>query len=404
MSNCVPSADTVPISLPTARSNYFDPPLELARLREEQSLRRLEYVDGHQGWLVTSYALARAVLCDARFSSRPELLRPPVGTLRASSTVRRAADPGDFVRIDPPEHTRFRRMLAGEFTVRKMNELRPQIESIVEGRLDAMEQAPRPVDLVQMFAVPVPMLTICELLGVPYSSRKRFERETQVMVSVASTSDEVAASVQAVTDFLYELVRDKRARPSEDLLGRLVVMGQLSDTELVGIARALLLGGHETTANMLAFGTFALLLHPAQLKALKADYSLIDNTVEELLRYLTIVQFGRTRAALEDIELEGRVIKEGECVTVSLPAANRDPHKFAEPDEFNIIQASGGHLSFGHGIHQCIGQHLARLEMRIGLSALFKWFPQLRMAVAPEDIPLRRQMITYGVHELPVTW
>lgn len=210
------------------------------------------------------------------------------------------------------------------------------------------------------------------------------------------------AAYNALRDFMGKLVLAKRAKPTDDLLSGLTTSG-LTDEELTNIGFTLLGAGHETTANMLSLGAFALLRHPDQLAVLRADPGGIDQAVEELLRYLSIIPC-TVRVALEDVELGGQTIKAGQTVTLSVPAANRDPQRFADPDSLDLRRSASGHVAFGHGIHQCIGQQLARVEMRVGYAALFERFPTLRLAVAPEEVPLRDDMLIYGVHSLPVTW
>ncbi|PXY27504.1 cytochrome P450 [Prauserella muralis] len=389
--------------LPTTRTDAFDPPAEL--LSDPRPLRRMTFADGHRGWLVTSHELARAVLADARFSSRQELRRvvvprPSVDELQAG----KPASPGFFIVMDPPEHTRYRRLLTGQFTVRRINRLLPRIRQIVTEHLDAMRRSGPPADLVPAFALPVPSLVICELLGVPYADRERFQRDTAELLRLDATDEQAGTAMNSLTGYLSGLIEAKRARPSDDLLGGLVAGGELTGAEITGIAFLLLVAGHETTANMLGLGTFALLRHPAQFDALREGRVSVDAAVEELLRYLTVVQFGTTRTAVEDVELGGETITAGESVAVSLPAANRDPARFAGADTLDLAHDASGHLAFGHGVHQCLGQQLARIELRVGFAALAERFPSLRLAVPPEDVPLRGDMAIYGVHRLPVTW
>jgi cytochrome P450 len=394
---------SAPKPLPIARIHPFDPPEVLAKLREEEPLSRLAFPDGHVGWLVTNHALSRAVLADNRFSTRQELRHIPMKHALANEP-RRPADPGMFIRMDPPDHTKYRRLLTGQFTVRRMRQLEPRIAEITTERLDAMEAAGPPADLVEAFSLPIPSLVICELLGVPYTDRERFQRHTRVALNMNSSTEQAIGAFMALKEYFAELVTWKRAHEADDLLSGLIEGGELDDQELAGVAFLLLLAGHETTANMLALGTFALLRHPDQMAALRADPSLADNAVEELLRYLSIIHIGPMRAALEDVELGGQVIKAGENVVISTPAANRDPEKFPNPDELDVHRSTAGHVAFGHGVHQCLGQQLARIEMRVGYPALLTRFPGLRLAVAPEDVPLRTDMNIYGVHELPVAW
>ncbi|MBV9846273.1 MAG: cytochrome P450 [Kutzneria sp.] len=394
------------VTLPTRRAagHPFDPPAEFARLRADQPITRMRYPDGHVGWLVTSHALARKVLADPRFSNRSERKHPP---LRANPVSRgdRPAAPGMFPMTDPPEHSRYRRLLTGYFTVQRMRGLESRITEIVAECLAAMIAAGPPVDLVPAFALPIPSLVTCELLGVPYDDHATFQDRTAQMVTLDDTPEHAAAAVGALTRYMHDLVLRKRTKPGEDMLGRLVADTELTDEELANIGMMLLVAGHETTANMIGLGVFALLEHPEQLATIRTDQSLMDNTVEELLRYLTIVQFGSSRSALDDVDLDGNTIREGETVTLALSAANRDPEAFPDPDALRPDRPDARHhLAFGHGVHQCLGQQLARIEMRVAYSALFDRFPSLRLAVSADQIPLRENALAYGVRELPVTW
>ncbi|WP_433414308.1 cytochrome P450 [Microtetraspora malaysiensis] len=385
-------------ALPTGRpvARPFDPPDDLGALRNDAPLSRMRYPDGHLGWLVTSHALAREVLADARFSVRPELRHVPVAGAPESN---QPAPPGVFTAMDPPRHTRYRHLLTGQFTVRRMRMLTDRIQDITAEHLDAMEQTGPGSDLVASFAQPIPAQVICELLGVPYAARARFQGHALDLFRLGATPEEMMAAYTAVHAFIGELVQDKRANPADDMLSGLTET-DLADEELVNIGFVLLGAGLDTTANMLALGAYALLRRPGQIPALHADPG---NAVEELLRYLSIIPF-TVRTALEDLTLDGRQIKAGETVTVSVPAANRDPGHFADPDTLDLLRRAGGHIAFGHGIHQCLGQQLARVELRVALPALFTRLPALRLSVPPEDIAMRSDMLIYGVHRLPVTW
>ncbi|MEV4105168.1 cytochrome P450 [Nonomuraea sp. NPDC049649] len=396
------------LTLTTERERPFDPPDTYAELRERGPVHRMRYADGHEGWLVTGYAAARTVLDDPRFSNRPELSHPPFAArARLAEEVRRerfAVPPGFFLRTDPPEHTRYRRLLAGQFTVRRMKQLEARILEITEERLDLMEAAGRPADLVDAFALPIPSLVICELLGVPYEERAAFQEDTKIMVSLGVEAEEALAAIGRVLTYLQGLIGRKREHPADDLLSGLITGGELTGDELTGVAFLLLIAGHETTANMLGLGTYALLADPAQLAALREDPSLIDNAVEELLRHLSIVHVGPVRSALEDVEIEGHLIRKGEAVTLHLPVINRDLSRFPGGDRLDITRPASGHLAFGHGVHQCLGQQLARSEMRVGFASLLRRLPGLRLAVPADEVPLRTDMAIYGVHRLPVTW
>ncbi|MGG2465734.1 cytochrome P450 [Streptomyces sp. RGM 3693] len=387
--------------LPTQRpaDRPFDPPEGLAELRAQRPLTRLSYPDGHVGWLVTSHALVREVLADPRFSARAELRHLP---FPGASGGNQPAPPGIFTAMDAPEHTRYRRLLTGQFTVRRMRRLTEQIEVITAGHLDAMERHGGPVDLMDVLAQPVPAQVICELLGVPYADRARFQGHALDLFRLDASPERRAAAYAAVQEFLRELLAAKRAEPTEDLLSGLTAT-DLSDEELVNIGFVLLGAGLDTTANMIALGTFALLAHPDQFAALRAEPGIAAQAVEELLRYLSIIP-GTVRTALADVELQGQRIKAGESVTVSVPAANRDPARFADPDTLDLLRPASGHVAFGHGVHQCLGQQLARVELQVVLPALLTRFPTLRLALPAEDVAMRTDTLIYGVHELPVAW
>jgi cytochrome P450 len=387
-------------TLPTLRhpDRPFDPPTELAGIRERHPLVRMTYPDGHDGWLATGYQAVRTILGDRRFSSRYELVHLPV---EGAPPELPPAPLGDLTGIDPPEHTRLRRLLVGYFTVRRMRALTERVEEITADQLDAMERQGPPVDLVTAFAAPVPALVICELLGVPYADRDTFQRHVYTLTAM-SGPEAMTAAWTALHEYLLGLVRAKRADPGDDVLSALTE-SDLTDDELAGTGAFLLGAGLDTTANMLGLGTFALLRHPDQLAALRTDPGIIDSAVEELLRFLTITHTG-IRAALEDVEVEGQLIRAGETVTLSMQAANRDPAQYPDPDTLDLRRRATGHLTLGHGIHQCLGQQLARVEMRVAFPALLTRFPTLRLDCDPADVPLRTESNIYGVHHLPVAW
>ncbi|MDK0524542.1 cytochrome P450 [Streptomyces sp. ML-6] len=391
-----------PPTLPTDRRTGcpFDPPAGLTALSDEP-VRRMHYADGHLGWLVTGHAAARAVLADPRFSSRYEFMHMPVPVEGVPGELP-PAPVGDIIGLDAPEHTRYRRLLTGRFTVRRMRQLTRHVEQFTAECLDAMEQAGPTADLVAAFAQPVPALMICELLGVPYTDRERFRGQVATIFDQAVDAEARAGAYTELIQYLDELVLAKRAEPTDDLLSELTT-SDLTDEELAGIGGMLLAAGLDTTANMLGLGTFALLSNPDQLAALRADPELAGQAVEELLRYLSVAD-PLVRSALEDVEVEGRLIRAGESVTVSVQAGNRDPHKFFDPDRLDIHRRATGHLAFGHGIHQCLGQQLARVEMTVAFPALLARFPGLRLAVPPQEVPLRDRANIYGVIRLPVTW
>ncbi|RAS70759.1 cytochrome P450 [Lentzea atacamensis] len=384
----------------------FDPAGGLTELSGQGRIHRIEH-KGEIVWLVTGHDEARAVLADPRMSAdrinspRARKLISPELHAEMFPPERRA---GSFIFMDAPEHTRYRRLLTGQFTVRRMRDLTPRIHEIVNARLDAMIEKGPPADLVQDFALPVPSLVICELLGVDYGDREEFQHRTAKLLSLHTTVDEQIKVNTDLRRFMHGLVRDKQRDPGDDLLSGLVRDTDLNTDELAGIANLLLIAGHETTANMLALGTFALLEHPDQLAKLREHPELVENAVEELLRYLSIISMGVSRHAKEDVTLGAATIREGETVVVSVPAVNRDETQYDDPHELRVDRPRGHHVAFGHGIHQCLGQQLARVEMAAGFTELLRRLPALRLAVPADEVPLRTDMSIYGVHALPVTW
>ncbi|NUR92161.1 MAG: cytochrome P450 [Nonomuraea sp.] len=390
-------------ALPLEREDPFEPPAVLKEL--SGPLHRMVYADGRLGWLVTGYAEARAVLDDARFSNTSQGAAPPIKELAPPEGLTDLViPPGFFLAMDDPEHARYRRLLTGHFSMRKMRRLEPRIQAIVEGRLEEMERAGAPADVVRDFALPIPSLVICELLGVPYGERERFQDATARAVDLDNTIEQRGMAGAELMGFLSELVGRKRDEPGDDLLSELVSGGELDHAELTGVATLLLTAGHETTANMLSLGTYLLLSRPDQADLLRADPAVAVTAVEELMRYLSITHIGPIRVARADVPLAGQTIAAGETVTLSLPAVNRDPERFPDPGRFDVTREAGQQLGFSHGIHQCLGQQLARLEMRLAYPALLRRFPGLRLAVPAEEVRLRPRATIYGVTSLPVTW
>jgi cytochrome P450 len=390
-------------TMPTTRTpgRPFDPPAELLEAREHGPISHFTYPGGKPGWVVTGYDLVRAVLADQRFSSRRELMLHP--TIDYGDIEIPPAPPGEFLLMDEPQHSRYRKPLVGKFTVRRMRLLAERVEQITAEHLDAMAAAGPPVDLVPAFAKPIPAIMICELLGVPYADRGAFQENVGRFMDGETSDEDVMTAYTAVQQYLADLVVAKRADPTDDLLSDLTDT-DLTDEELRGMSLLLLAAGLDTTANMLALGTFALLQNPAQLAALRGDPALVDRAVEELLRYLSVAKtFWRT--ALEDVELGGRTIRAGDRLILSYSTANRDPERFADPHALDLKRNVSGHLAFGHGIHQCLGQQLARVELRVAFPALVARFPTLRLAVPAEEVGLRPETADiYGVKSVPVAW
>jgi cytochrome P450 len=395
-------------TFPMSRGCPLDPPAELVELAAARPLGRVRIWDGSTPWLVTRHDDVRAVLADRRFSSDPR--NPGFPNQSPVSKLRRERSNGSFLTMDDPEHARYRRMLVGEFTVRRTEALRPLIVDSVTGLLAALADGPKPVDLVSAFALPLPSLVICHLLGVPYADHEFFQQRSRDMLNATADPEDALRAGKQLVGYLYGLVKAKEADPGDDLLSRLIDArlrtGELTAREVTSMATLLLVAGHETTANQFALGVAALLRNPDQAAQLReaTDANVVNGAVEELLRLLTITHFGRRRVATEDVELNGTLIRAGEGVIAAADVANRDPDLFADPEEFDPARKPNRHIAFGFGVHQCLGQPLARLELQIALPALLRRFPDLRLAVDFDEIEFRDKLPIYGPQALPVTW
>lgn len=382
----------------------FDPPPALHELQREAPLARVRLVDGTTPWLVTRYAEQRSLLSDPRISA--DALRPgyPTGV-----PVDRNRGSIGFILMDDPEHARLRRMVTAPFAIKRVEAMRPRVQSIVDGLLDELLDGPRPVDLVQAFALPVPSLVICELLGVPYTDHDFFQDNSKRLINRNASPAERGAAFQRLNAYLDDLIGSKTAAPTDDLLSQLVARieaGELTRAEAAGMGTLLLIAGHETTANMIALGTLALLENPDQLALLREtdDPKLIAGAVDELLRYLNITHNGRRRVALADIEIAGELIRAGEGIIMANDIGNRDPSVFTDPDTLDLTRDARSHVAFGFGVHQCLGQPLARMELQVVYGTLYRRIPSLRLATSIDRIPFKHDGSVYGVYELPVTW
>ncbi|MGW2598666.1 cytochrome P450 [Streptomyces klenkii] len=390
-------------AVPKARSCPFLPPDGLAGIREEAPVTRATFTSGQEAWLVTGYEQVRAVLRDPSFS-----VNVPHALHTKDGLVTQKPGRGSLLWQDAPEHTDDRRLLAKEFTVRRMQALRPNIQRIVDEHLDAIEAQGGPVDFVKAFANPVPSMVISDLFGVPVERREEFQDIAEAMMRVDQDVAATEAAGMRLGGLLYQLVQERKANPGDDLISALITTedpdGVIDDMFLMNAAGTLLIAAHDTTACMIGLGTALLLDRPDQLALLREDPSLVGNAVEELLRYLTIGQFGSERVATQDVEFGGVRIAEGEQVVTHVLAADFDPAFVEDPERFDITRRPAPHLAFGFGAHQCIGQQLARIELQIVFGTLFKRFPTLRLAKPVEELRFRTDMVFYGVHELPVTW
>jgi len=385
----------------------FDPTPALSEIRETDGVRTMVNSFGMTVYLVTRHDDIKEVLSDhERFSNG----RPPGFVLPGAPEIPEeevaSARSGNLLSLDPPEHQRLRRMLTAEFTIRRMKLLEPRIAEIVDAQLDAMETAGPPVDLVASFALTIPSLVICELLGVPYEDREDFQQRSARQLDLSIPIPERLELQRQSRAYMRSLVERSRQQPGEDILGMLVREhgDELTDDELIGIASLLLLAGHETTSNMLGLGTLALLQHPDQLAAVRDNPDAVGPAVEELLRWLSIVHTAIPRITTTAVEVAGVPIPAGELVFVSLPSGNRDPDFIGSPEVLDIGRGAPGHLAFGHGVHHCLGAPLARMEMRIAFPALLRRFPSLALAEDFADVPFRSFHFIYGLKSLEVTW
>ncbi|MEU9273092.1 cytochrome P450 [Streptomyces sp. NPDC048251] len=392
-------------SFPGARDGKcpFDPPPVHTDWRQGEGLGRAVW-NGSPVWVLTRHEDIRAAMGDPRISA--DFRRPDF----PGWSPRSENEPGIFPRMDDPEHARLRRMLTKDFTVKRAEQLRPHVQEIVDDHLAQMISSGQPADLVHKFALPIPSLVISLMLGVPYSDHAFFQGHSDTVNNDKATPEEKRAAHGALFMYLLDLVGRKEREPGDDLISRLlseqVAVGELSREEAAMTCIVLLIAGHETTANMIALGTLALLENPDQLARMRDtdDPAVIAKTVEELLRYLTIAQDMVARVATEDLTIGGQLIRAGEGLLVSLPAGNRDTAFLDQPDALDVDRNARGHLAFGYGVHQCLGQSLARVELQIALPTLLRRLPGLRLAIPIEQVKFRHGMATYGVHELPVAW
>lgn len=392
------------VTYPQTRTCPYRPPHGYAELTAQGPLHRVELYDGKLAWVVTRYAEARALLSDPRLSSDR---KDPNFPLISRRTAGIRSQPPAFIGMDEPEHGHHRRMAIPEFTVKRINELRPRIEEIADRAAGQMRAAGPPADLVADYALPIPSLVICEVLGVPYSDHEFFEDASRRLVRSA-TAEEAIAAREDLSEYLDSLVEATIENPGHGLISRLangeLARGELTRRQLTASAVLLLVAGHETTANMITLGTVTLLEHPDQLAEFRADPDVVPGVVEELLRYASIADIAGARVATADIDVAGQRIRAGEGVLIPNGPANFDPEMFPDPEEFDIHRGSRKHTAFGYGVHQCLGQNLARLELQIALPLLFERFPTLRLGTPATELQPRRADTIQGLDELTVTW
>lgn len=393
-------ADLPVIPVPRAAQCPLAPPAEFVSWRDEPGLRKAMY-HGQPAWVVSRYRDIRAALVDPRLSADtiPDFMKPQ----NTENT------PVMFARVDDPEHHRLRRMLTGNFTFRRTEAMRPQIQDLVDHYLTQMVSKGPPADLVREFGLPVPSLVIALLLGVPPEDLELFQHHTTVGLDTRTSDEEKARAFGAMYAYIEELVDRKQHEPGDDLISHLVVdhvaTGEVNRETVAMTSVIMMQAGHETTANMISLGTVALLDHPEVFRRLAQtdDRTVVANIVEELMRYLSIVHSQVDRVATEDFTLGGQLIRAGDAVVMNLPAGNWDTQFVDRPEELDADRNPRGHLGFGYGVHQCIGANLARVEMQVAFSTLARRLPGLKLAVAPDQLQFKESDI-YGMKELPVSW
>lgn len=376
----------------------LDPIVDLGRKREEEPVSKLALPFGHNVWLVTGYDEVKTVLGNVGGYSND--FRNLVG----NDGLPAQSNPGGLGFADPPVHTRLRRLLTPEFTMRRLSRLTPRIDAIVAERLEAMAASQGPVDLVQAFAIPIPSQVICELLGVPYEDRESFQRLSMARFDLFGGAGASLGAMSESLSSLLDIVKKQRDSPGDGLLGMLIKehSDQVDDRELAELADGVLTGGFETTASMLALGAIVLLQNPEHFRLIHDEDSSVNNLVEELLRYLTVVQVAFPRFARHDVEVAGTKISRGDVVLCSLSGANRDQVLGADMERFQPTRHPSPHLAFGYGLHRCIGAELARMELRAAYPALVRRFPDMRLYGHPDELPYRKTSIVYGVDRVPV--
>lgn len=393
--------------MPRAAACPFAPPPAMMKLHAEEPVSRVRLWDGSVHWLVTRYEDQRALYGDQRLSV--DTTRRGFPYLNEAFRETAAKNPPSFLNMDDPDHARIRRMVTGAFTVKRIEAMRPAVQRMTDDLIDGMLAGPKPVDLVEALTLPLPSLVICELLGVPYEDHDFFQANSKVGLRRDVTAEAVRAAFGEIYQYLSGRIDAKLADPADDMLSELaarVRAGDLTHHDATMLGVLLLGAGHETSANMLALGILAFLEHPDQLAVVRDtdDPKVLASAADEMLRYLTVVHNGQRRLALEDLEIGGRSIRAGEGVIMPGATGNWQADVFPDPERLDVRRDARRHMAFGFGIHQCLGQPLARLELQVVYNTVFRRVPTLRRATDLDKIPFKDDGIVYGVYELPVTW
>jgi cytochrome P450 len=382
-----------------------DPYPTLTRLREQGPVSVVDSEDGVPIWVVPRYHDVRAALVDPRFGQ--DVLRAQRLANSRVAGLQLGADVVHMLNSDPPDHTRLRRLIQGAFTQRRVAGMRPMVERIATDLFDGLSiraiEHPDDVDLVRDFAFPLPMMIVCELLGFPVEDRFDYRRwSTAILTHAELAFDEAMAEM---TGYLSELIARRRSEPGDDILTDLLhanELGQISDREIVAMVFLLLIGGHETTVNLVSTAVLALLRNPGQAAWLRANPDRMPGAVEEFLRYESPVRMATLRFTTEPVLVSGVEIPADELVLISLGGANRDPARFPDPDRLLLDRDDNGHLAFGHGLHRCLGAFLGKLEAELAIGGLLARFPGLALAVPDTELRWRDTIMLRGLESLPV--
>jgi cytochrome P450 len=394
-----------PPRFPFRRIDPLQPPPQYAQARGTQPVFPVTLWDGRRAWLLTRYEDVRAVVTDSRFSG--EFANPGFPAITEARVVVDRQERA-FVGMDNPRHDHYRRMFTREFSTRRIFALRPKIAAIANRLIDDLMAQPQPADLVATIAVPFPSLVMCDLVGSPYEDHTFIVECAAGRHGLLQTPALAEQKARELAGYFLRLILRKEQAPGDDLVSRIVEEhvrpGNLSREDFAEIGAMILRAGHDTTTNMIGLGTLILISHPAQAAAVRDNPDVVPGAVEELLRYVSPVQFSPRRVALEDVAIGDVVIRKGDGVFALNPAANRDPEVFPDPDTFDVHRDASRHVAFGFGIHQCLGQILARLELQVLLPLLLRRLPDLRIAARNGEIRFKDDMQIYGVHNLPLAW
>ncbi|MGX1811125.1 cytochrome P450 [Nocardia sp. NPDC055321] len=410
MSDTVTDATTAEIAeYPMHRSAGcpFAPPAEALRLNRIAPLNKVRIWDGSTPWLVTGYQEYKTLMSDPRVSVDHH--RPGFPHWNEGMAAIAASRPNSVFTTDGEQHSRYRRMLTKPFTVKRVNLLREVIQRVTDEHIDRMLAGPKPVDLVAALALPVPTVMISEMLGVPYGDHEYFQEQAVASVDRYATAERAAESRAGLSRYLVDLIKTKLETPAEDVVSDIAERlrsGEIDISEAAQLGTGLLIAGHETSANMISLGVLALLQNPDQFALLRDsdDPKLVASAVEELMRYLGIIQNGQRRIALEDIEIGGQTVRAGDGLIFDLAPANWDERAWEQPERLDLTRPAAQHVGFGFGPHQCVGQQLARAELQIVFRTLVRRIPNLRLAIPFEEVTFKDDRLAYGVYELPVTW